>query len=175
MPEDRETRLAAVEYCCIYCRTGCEEQLATDIRMCWPDAEAISPSKLRYRRINGKPVEEKTPLFPGYIFMRLNNGFPLYRMKQNGLLYKVLRDSDGDWRLSGADRDFAEKIFKSSGLFGFSKAFYEGDRIRILEGPLKELEGKIVRVNHRKQTAQVQLSIQGMDMNVWLGFELIDP
>lgn len=165
---------AQAAYACIYCRTGGEEQLARDLQISCPDVTAMNPTKLRYRRVNGKPVSEKAALFPGYIFLRLPGDYPTHRLKLSGLLYKILRDSDNDWRLSGADRAFAEKLFATGGVLGFSKAYYEGDRIRIVEGPLKELEGNIIRVNHRKRTAQVQLNIQGMDMSVWLGFELIE-
>lgn len=174
MSESMEENDCGMAYGCVYCRTGAEEQLVRDIKISCPDVTALNPTKLRYRRVNGKPVEEKAALFPGYIFLRLPDDFPLYHLTRNGLLYKVLRDSDNDWRLSGADRAFAEKLFDADGVLGFSKAFYEGDHIHIVDGPLKELEGNIVRVNHRKRTAQVQLNIQGMDMSVWLGFELID-
>ena len=163
-----------VEYGCIFCKTGQEEQTAHDIELLYSEMKALNPVKLRYRRVNGKPVEERVSLFPGYIFVCLPADGEVYKLMRTGLIYKVLKDSDDEWRLSGADRALVEKMYRDGGVFGFSKAFYENDRIRIVEGPLKEYEGKILRVNHRKQTAQVQMSIQGMDMVVWLGFELIE-
>ena len=174
MTETVEMNAGEMAYACVYCRTGGEEQLVRDLKAGFPDVTAMNPTKLRYRRINGKPVAEKVALFPGYIFLRLPGDYSTHRLKLGGLLYKILRDSDNDWRLSGADRAFAEKLFDTDGVLGFSKAFYEGDRIHVVDGPLKALEGNIIRVNHRKRTAQVQLNIQGMDMSVWLGFELMD-
>lgn len=174
MTETVETNAEETAYACVYCKTGSEEQLVRDLKMSWPDLTAMNPTKLRYRRINGKPVAEKVSLFPGYIFLCLPGDYPIYRLKLSGLLYKILRDSDDDWRLSGADRVFAQKLFETDGVLGFSKAFYEGDRIHIVDGPLKALEGNIIRVNHRKRTAQVRLSVQGVDMSVWLGFELME-
>lgn len=174
LTETVEMNTGEMAYACIYCRTGGEEQLVRDLQMSRPEVTAMNPTKLRYRRVNGKPISEKVALFPGYIFLRLPGDYPTHRLKLSGLLYKLLRDSDNDWRLSGADRAFAEKLFDTDGVLGFSKAYYEGDRIRIVDGPLKALEGSIIRVNHRKRTAQVQLSIQGMDMSVWLGFELME-
>lgn len=174
MTENREETAGAIEYACVFCRTGGEAQIARDIRESFPFAETLSPVKLRYRHVNGKPVEERVPLFPGYLFLKLHENDPLFRLIRSGLIYKILRDSDDDWRLTGADRDFVEDLFRTGGVFGFSQAFYENEKIHIVEGPLKAYEGKILRVNHRKKTAQVQMSIQGMELNVWLGFELIE-
>lgn len=174
MSEIQRNTTDQVEYACVFCRTGGEAQIALDLQESFSFVETLNPVKLRYRHINGKLIEEKVPLFPGYIFVRLHGNDPLYRLMRSGLIYKILKDSDDDWRLSGSDREFAEKLFETGGVFGFSQAFYENDRIRIVDGPLKAYDGKILRVNHRKRTAQVQMSIQGMEMNVWLGFELIE-
>ena len=49
----------------------------------------------------------------------------------------------------------------------------EGDQIRIISSPLKDMEGKIKRVDKRGMSGQVILSFYGKDIPVWLGFELV--
>lgn len=58
-------------------------------------------------------------------------------------------------------------------MLGLSQAYKEGDRIRIVSGPLKDMEGKIRRVDKRGMSGQVILSFCRRDIPVWLGFEMI--
>lgn len=174
MAENRNAPDNRAEYACIFCRSGMEERIARQIEENYPFIRALNPVKLRYRHVDGKPLEERVALFPGYIFVKLKDQDPLYQLKRSGLIYKILKDTDGNWLLTGSDRDFAEKMFETGGVFGFSQAFYENDKIHIVEGPLKDYDGQILKVNHRKRTAQVRMSVQGVQMNVWLGFELIE-
>ena len=49
----------------------------------------------------------------------------------------------------------------------------EGNQIRILEGPLKNLEGKIKKVNLHKRVAAVEMEFMGNKSVVHLGIELV--
>ena len=88
--------------------------------------------------------------------------------------YRMLTDMDGNWRLSGRDREIAKRLFDAGGIIGFSKAYYAGDRIRILDGFLKDYEGYITRVNRRARTAEIRVTLNGKVLDVWLGFELVE-
>lgn len=161
------------EYGCVFLRSGCEARYIEELGRLEPRARALSPTKLRLRHAGGRPVEEAVRLFPGYVFFALPDDMEPDRLIRPDCVYRLLMDSEGDWRLKGADRFFAEGVFQRDGVFGFSKAVYIGDRIRVLEGPLKDCGGEILRVNRRRRTAEVRMDFQGVSMNVWLGFELI--
>ena len=163
------------EYGCFFCKTGYELLTAQEIEQLVPMSRSLVPMKLRYRRINGVLQEEKVILFPGYVFVQMPVNSELFELLRKRIILTILRDSDDDWRLKGTDRAFADELFRCNGVFGFSKAFYENDRIHVVEGPLANYNGQILRVNRRKQTAEVQMSCQGVIMRVWLGFELIEP
>lgn len=174
MPENGKCEEETVEYACVFCRSGSEEQLAREIEERYPFLDALCAMKVRYRHVNGKPVEEKVVLFPGYLFLRLERNQNPFQLSRGGSIYRILKSQDDNWKLTGSDRAFAEELFENGGVFGISQAFYENDRIQIVNGPLKAYNGRILRVNHRKRTAQVVMSVQGLEMNVWLGFELIE-
>ncbi len=163
------------QYGCLFCRSGSEERVLCDVKRLHPEAEGVVPRRKRMRRMGGMAVEEETVLFPGYVFFRLEDDGRrpdfLLRARES---YRLLADADGDWRLSGADRAMAESFFETGGVVGFSRAYYEGDRIRVVDGMLKAYEGCIERVNRRARTAQVRIDLQGKTMRVWLGFELIE-
>jgi transcriptional antiterminator NusG len=51
--------------------------------------------------------------------------------------------------------------------------FDENSRIYVLSGPLEGLEGKIVKIDKRKQRAKVQLDLYKESFLVDFGFELL--
>lgn len=163
------------EYGCIFCETGAEDRLVKELEHRYPDISALNVVKLRYRRVGGKPVEEQVTLFPGYVFVRVPLGQQMLKFYECRHALKLLKYADGTWMLKGSDRTLVQGLYGVDGVLGFSKAYYDKDqRIRIIEGPLKAYEGSIIRVNHRKQTAEVQMMIHGVDMKVWLGFEIME-
>ena len=89
-------------------------------------------------------------------------------------IIRILSTDDGMWQLQGEDERFVKWLFQYDGLLGFSQAYKENDRIRIISGPLKDMEGKIKQVDKRGKSGQVVLSFYGKEMSVWLGFELIE-
>ena len=161
-------------YGCLFCRTGKEKRIAAEIELELPDVRVIFAEKLRKRRQGRSSVEESVALFPGYLFFRTDADFDAQVLARRTDVFRLLRDSEGIWHLRGEDLTLARGLFQTDGVVGFSKAYYEGDRIRILDGMLKTYEGRIIRVNRRSQTAQIALGMDGREVTVWLGFELIE-
>lgn len=161
-------------YGCIFCRTGNEEILAKSLQKEHPEIRVLAAAKKRMRRQGKMLIEEQVRLFPGYLFFNAEENFDPRRMIYREDVFRILHDSKGCWQLRGEDEAFARAIFEQNGVIGLSKAYYEGDRIRIVEGMLKMYEGRILRVNRRSHTAQVCVGVAGQEVTVWLGFELID-
>lgn len=169
-----ENHTADFEYACLFCRSRSETHLAQELRNRWPQVDFIVPEKIRIRRKGAEVLEENVVLFPGYIFMRTTEdiaALPLFCVPN---VYRILMDSEKNWKLRGTDRALAEALFQTGGVVGLSTAYYDGNRIRIVDGFLKEYEGKILRVNRRRKTAQICVTIEEKEMMIWLGFELID-
>lgn len=161
-------------YGCLFCRSGLEKHIAAELKERWPQIDFMVPEKERIRRKNGEAIEERVVLFPGYIFIRTDAGLDVHSLVCVPNVYRLLSNAEKDWRLSGLDRTLAEKLFEAGGVIGLSTAYYDGDRIRITEGFLKEYEGEILRVNRRRKTAQIRVVIEEKEMQIWLGFELMD-
>ena len=161
-------------YGCIFCRTGNEAQLVRSLQREHPEIQVLSAAKVRMRRQGKMLVEEQVSLFPGYLFFMADPDFEIRPLFYREDVFRVLHDSRGDWHLKGEDEKFARSLFEQNGVIGLSKAYYEGDRIRIVEGMLKQYEGRILRVNRRSHTAQVCVGVTGQEVVMWLGFELID-
>lgn len=184
MPENPAIDLArpcsegqAVEkaYGCLFCITGKEQNVVEQIQTVCPDVRATTMRQLKYRTSKKVKTREEALLLPSYFFFEAPSqtkpfiDFP----KQN--VIRILSTDNGVWQLQGGDKRFAQWLFQYDGLLGFSQAYKEGDQIRIISGPLKDMEGRIKRIDKRGMSGQVVLSFSGREISVWLGFELIHP
>jgi transcription termination/antitermination protein NusG len=119
------------------------------------------------------------PVFPGYIFLEAP--------ELDDLLYWCLRTTPGFYRflpenhqrkpLEGKDLATLKHFMSFGPVADRSKVtFDEQNRIQVLEGPLKGLEGRIVKVDKRKGRAKVQLDMYDESFLIDLAFEeMVEP
>jgi transcription antitermination factor NusG len=179
---------------CFFCRTGKEAEVVRRFISEFPDSRAIFPTCTHYRRTRDEAVEERVPLLPGYVFFEVKATEAAVSQPPNGdcagrpewdegaliafsgaaHVLKLLRYSNQDWRLHGADDAFAKVLFEAGGNIDTSRAYFdEGDRIRIQSGFLKDYEGSITRVNRKKRIVEVVVDFQDKRVNMKLGYELV--
>ena len=165
---------APIRYGCLFCRVGTEESVVRTVTERLPNVDAVRLTKVRRRYTPGQVREETVSLLPGYVFVRAPEDYPLfYRAKLPGV-HRVLSDTEGRWQLHGTDAEFAQRAFGTQGVIGLSQAYFEGGRIRVCGGFLQGYEGNILRVNKRRGTAQVRLTLDQKEILVWLGNELVE-
>lgn len=173
---------------CLFCKSGKEAAVIQHFNIAFPDGKAIVPTRTKIRRTREAAIEEKVPLLPGYVFFETaEDGTPahgsvdtvlqaLLAFSRNDSVLKLLRYSDGTWRLFGTDDLFAEMLFKSDGNIGLSQAYFDkGDRIRIQSGFLKDYEGYITSVNRKNKTVEVTVNLQEKKIIMRLGYEMVEP
>ena len=143
----------------------------------YPGVNLFWPRRsLRIRRA-GRWREMLQPIFPGYLFLEAQG--------IDGDLYHGLRGLPGFLRFLPSNRDvqpiserdarplarllrYGEVVRKSLAVFD------ENNRIRIVEGPLKGLEGLIVKVDRRKGRAKIKLDLYDESRLVDFGFTSLE-
>ena len=186
--EEEQTQKVLCSRGCFFCKSGKEADVIRHFNMTFPNGKAIVPTRTKIRRTREAAIEERVPLLPGYVFFEITeDGTPapgiidavlkaLLDFSRNDSVLKLLRYSDGTWRLYGTDNLFAEMLFRTGGNIGLSQAYFDrGDRIRILDGYLKDYEGYITSVNRKNKTVEVTVNLQGKKVIIKLGYELVDP
>ena len=132
------------------------------------------PKKVLKIKKAGVQKDQIKPLYPGYLFII---------GKWDILEAKSLVKFPGAVKFIGGinvpgflTRDEKEMIIKitKNGIVEYSKVIKEGSKIKVVSGPLKELEGVIVSVDRRKQKAVVKLPLLNSIVKVTLGFEFIN-
>jgi transcriptional antiterminator NusG len=128
----------------------------------------------RYVVKNGKSKKETRPLIPGYVFFSCRGAPDWKKIDWIPAVYKPLSYADNSFALRGRDLEFIASLMKNNGVYKISRAVSEGSKIRIIDGPLKDFEGNIIKVNRRKGKALIRIPGDSILNNIWLGIELLD-
>jgi len=172
MPETNDIGRA---YGCVFCVTGKESIAARHIERACDNVRVIVGRQLKLKTIHGQSRTEEKALYPGYVFFEAPaHNEIVQRFPKDENILSILKSEEGDWQLYGNDARFVEWLFSYDGLIPFSKAYKEGDWIRIIEGPLLDLQGKIVRFDKRHKSAQVAMTFCNRVIKTWLHFDIVD-
>lgn len=163
----------SASYGCVFCITGKERLVANGIELFSKTAKARAVCQTIRRTSNGVTTLHDEVIIPGYVFFQAPSDSAAHELIPVDDLISVLTYSDGDWRLFGEDENYAKFIFQYDGVLTLSKAHKIGDRIVIVEGPLKELEGMITRIDKRNRSGQVTIHFAGREQKIWLGFDIV--
>ncbi len=170
---------------------GYEEKTETHIEAILPDdlyGHCFHPTRHLRKRFHGVWKDTHEKLLPGYVFLTTDDIQAVFmRLKEVPLFTKILgRDGDCFIRLSDHEVDWLEKLLRlnegrNSGQKGgryeadISKiGFGEGNEIKIVSGPLKDMEGMLRRINLHKRMAEVEIEFMGRSTVVYLGIELLE-
>jgi transcriptional antiterminator NusG len=138
-------------------------------RLLWPRRS------LSIRR-RGKVREELAPVFPGYLFFEAEE-LPVdiyWTLRRTGGFIRFLKNNQQVEPLEGDDKRlllhflrYGEVVRKSTVTFDIN------NRIQVKEGPMKGLEGRVVKVDRRKKRAKIRLSLYDESFLVDFGFEYL--
>jgi transcription termination/antitermination protein NusG len=159
---------------CVYCATGQEEKTAALINTLCDEVTAFPVLQEKHKSTNGARTNVWSVLLPGYIFLYSDQPLPCRGVLSIDSAYSLLAYQDGEIRLAGADREFAAVVYKYAGRICASKAFLLDSQVKIIEGPLKDFEGRITKINKHNRNGCVEITIGGVTRNVWLAFDYVN-
>ena len=139
-------------------------------RLLWPRR------KLTIRK-QGKEKTSLAPLFPGYLFWEGDEIFPdlYWTLKRVPGFIRFLKSNQNIEPLGGESLRLLKHFLNFGEVINQSKVvFDENSRIRVKDGPLKGMEGLVVKVDKRKRRAKVQLNLYEDSFLVDFGFELME-
>ena len=122
--------------------------------------------------------DHTAPVFPGYVFLK-SDSLQVALVEELRSVPGFLRFLPSNDRIQPlAERDEAlVRHFLSFGqvLRRSVVKFDENNRIRVVTGPLKGLEGQITKVDRRKSRARVRLALYQESFDIDFGFEALEP
>lgn len=160
-------------------RTGSEESYLKGVNRIVPEINGTlhwPRRKLRMRR-GGKWIESVASIFPGYLFLETDQITPGHYLRLSSVpgFLRFLASNDNIVPLSPSDQRIVRHFLSFGSVVGTSRVMFdENNRIKVMSGPLKGLDGKIAKVDRRKQRAKVRLDLFQDSFLVDFGFENIE-
>lgn len=162
----------AAEACCIFCLTGRERCVIRQIEQL-EDHAALCPVVERNEFIRHREEAHLQALFPGYVFVYAWGGLRRQEILRIPSVIRFLENGSEGPALRGEDARFANYLFEHGGIIGRSRAVREGDRIRVVDGPMRDLNGTITRVNKQRRRATVEFVFDGVVRSVTMAFDWV--
>lgn len=157
----------------VWVRTGQEERVLQMCRSMLPE-QCFLPKYELERKKDGQWVKMEKPLFPGYLFFVSDNVEMLVRkLRAVPEFTKVLGDGLRPVALYPHEVEFLQKYTNENRVLEMSCGFLEGDRLVVTEGPLKDYQGKIVKIDRHKRVAVLEMEFFGRITRMTVGLEVV--
>jgi transcription termination/antitermination protein NusG len=142
------------------------------------DERFFVPKRVVDIRKNGKVKKNQVlTIFPGYVFLETEELTidQFWVLRRTDGFYRFLRDNQDRTPLVDSDKELLLHFISLGERADKSKVIFdENDRIVVLDGALKGLEGSIVKVDRRRGRAKVRLDFCQAGFLVDLGFEVVE-
>lgn len=137
----------------------------------------IFPKRLLKIRKQSITKNELKPIFPGYLFIEtesIDHTFYQTIRSIHGFI-RFLNSNNDIVALSGKDLAILEHFMQFGNIITSSTVYFdENDRIVVSEGPLKGLEGLIIKVDKRKHRAKVKMDFANDSILLDLAFDVLE-
>lgn len=131
---------------------------------------------LRIRR-QGVSRDSIASIFPGYLFLQAESIAPqlYWNLKRIPGFIRFLKDNQHIEPLSPRDQEILVHFLAYGEIVQRSKVYFDQDkRIRVVSGPLRGVEGRIVKVDRRKGRARVRLELYEDSFLIDFGFDALE-
>lgn len=138
--------------------------------------DCFVPKRERMKKFHGCWNKVEEILFPGYVFLLLEKPEKVYQeLKKVPMLTKLLgREGDYFFPLDEEGERLVKKLGAKGHKAALSKVLVEeGKLVRVIDGPLKDYVGNVVKVNLHKREVVVAVEFMGRRMELKLGVEMV--
>ena len=148
----------------IQTKPGAEDRVKTNLHN--QEIESFLPLLEAYQYCSGKMVQRIKPLFPNYLFAKLDLEGHYYKVKWTRGVNKILGSGSGPVAISGQVIQAIKQRSGKDNLVKLEDELKDGDVIQVTSGPLKSLRGVFQRVMSSKGRVKILLSLIGVDIPV---------
>lgn len=159
---------------CLFCLPGTEITLATELNNNYDYLLALPVLKMSHRSRGGIKYDTQEPLVSSYIFVYMLKDKDIFKLQTSRFHYRVLSKDADNGALINNDLDYANWVLDINGLISVSEAIQVNGKVKIINGPLKQLEGKIVKYSKRSRNCLIEIEFMSQIIKTWLPFDWVD-
>ncbi len=148
----------------IHTKPGDEDRVQTNLRN--QEIETFLPFLESYQYCGGKMIQKIKPLFPNYLFARLDLELHYYKVKWTRGVSKILGSWNEPVPISGKVVLAIKERLGKDNLVRLEDELKDGDAIQVTSGPFKNLVGIFQKIMTGKGRVKILLSLIGVDVPV---------
>jgi transcription elongation factor/antiterminator RfaH len=148
----------------IHTKPGGEDRVATNLHN--QEIETFLPLLETYQYCGGKMVQRIKPLFPNYLFARLDLELHYYKVKWTRGVNKILGSGREPMPLSEKVVQAIKERSGGDNLVKLEDELKDGDSVQVTSGPFKHLRGIFQKMMSSKGRVRILLSFIGVDVPV---------
>jgi transcription antitermination factor NusG len=174
LPSDGAIDSSAAWYA-IWTRSHCERLVAQQLI-----AKGFQPflpeMAVRSRKPDPTPIVQR-PMFPGYLFLKhsMEKRSYIEILKARG----VVRILEGGWNrlttIADDEMSAIERVIESGATVLMHPYFNQGDRVRVVEGPLAGLEGLFVHDKKNRGRLVVSVKLLQTSVAIEVDSDFVEP
>jgi len=107
------------------------------------------------------------------VFLYSENDLDINSLLKSINIYKILQYDSSSRQLLGEDLEYADWIYRNNGAIRPSRVLEISDEIKVVDGPLLNCTGKIIRLDKHKRRAIVEFKFDGIKRQISLTVECI--
>ena len=159
---------------CLFTLQGLETSISEELNSNYDYVIATPLTRMAHRSRKGVKYDTQEVLLGGYIFLFVKKNYDVNKIKSSKNYFRILSRQNDNGKLYGEDLSYANWVLSTEGLISVSEAIELNGKVKIINGPLKNIEGKIVKYSKRNRNCLIDVDFMGQHINVWLPFDFVD-
>lgn len=136
--------------------------------------DCFIPMYEQMKKYEGEWHKETRKLFPGYLIMVTDQIYELIvELRKIDGYKRVLGDMECLIPLSEAEMALLRRLGGEKQVVEMSVGVIENDKVEIISGPMKGMEGCIRKINRHKRTAKIEVNMFGRVTEATVGVEIV--
>ena len=148
----------------IHTKPGNEDRVKINLHN--QEIETFSPLLETYQYCNGRMIQKIKPLFPNYIFAKLDLELHYYKVKWTRGVNRILGSGTEPVPISARVIQAIKELSGEDNLVKLEDELRDGDTVQVNSGPFKNLRGVFQRMMSSKGRVRILLSLIGVDVPV---------
>jgi len=148
----------------IHTKPGDEDRVRINLRN--QEIEVFFPLLETYQYCNGRMVPKIKPLFPNYLFARLDLELHYYKVKWTRGVNKILGSGNQPIPISEKVIQTIKERSGKNNLVKLEDELKDGDIVQVNSGPFKSLRGVFQKMMSSKGRVRILLNLIGVDVPV---------
>ena len=161
---NQKDEIASRSWYVVQTKPGNEHRVETNLSN--QEIEVFLPLLETFQHSSGKMIQKIKPLFPNYLFAKLDIDIHYYKVKWTRGVSKILGNGDGPISISGKVVETIKERTGKDNLVKLEEGLEEGTLVQFTSGPFKDLMGVFDKKMSDGKRVRVLLSLIGVDVPV---------